>query len=113
MVRVKLEDVCERGTSNLKMSDVTDLSGNYPIYGAAGYIGNVDFYHQINPYVAIVKDGAGIGRAMLCPAQSSIIGTNAIFIAEKEYSSSISLLRCKIYAFRKIFYRCNNTTYLF
>lgn len=29
MVRVKLEDVCERGTSNLKMSDVTDLSGNY------------------------------------------------------------------------------------
>ena len=55
MVRVKLEDVCERGTSNLKMSDVTDLSGNYPIYGAAGYIGNVDFYHQINPYVAIVK----------------------------------------------------------
>ena len=43
MVRVKLEDVCERGTSNLKMSDVTDLSGNYPIYGAAGYIGNVDF----------------------------------------------------------------------
>ena len=28
MVRVKLEDVCERGTSNLKMSDVTDLSGN-------------------------------------------------------------------------------------
>ena len=109
MVRVKLEDVCERGTSNLKMSDVTDLSGNYPIYGAAGYIGNVDFYHQINPYVAIVKDGAGIGRAMLCIDYWN----NAIFIAEKKYSSSISLLRCKIYAFRKIFYRCNNTTYLF
>ena len=75
MVRVKLEDVCERGTSNLKMSDVTDLSGNYPIYGAAGYIGNVDFYHQINPYVAIVKDGAGIGRTMILPANSSVIST--------------------------------------
>ena len=83
MVRVKLEDVCERGTSNLKMSDVTDLSGNYPIYGAAGYIGNVDFYHQINPYVAIVKDGAGIGRAMLCPAQSSIIGTMQYLMPKK------------------------------
>ena len=83
MVRVKLEDVCERGTSNLKMSDVTDLSGNYPIYGAAGYIGNVDFYHQINPYVAIVKDGAGIGRAMLCPAQSSIIGTMQYLLPKK------------------------------
>ena len=83
MVRVKFEDVCERGTSNLKMSDVTDLSGNYPIYGAAGYIGNVDFYHQINPYVAIVKDGAGIGRAMLCPAQSSIIGTMQYLLPKK------------------------------
>ena len=83
MVRVKLEDVCERGTSNLKMSDVTDLSGNYPIYGAAGYIGNVDFYHQINPYVAIVKDGAGIGRAMLCPAESSIIGTMQYLLPKK------------------------------
>ena len=83
MVRVKLEDVCERGTSNLKMSDVTDLSGNYPIYGAAGYIGNVDFYHQINPYVAIVKDGAGIGRTMLCPAQSSIIGTMQYLLPKK------------------------------
>ena len=83
MVRVKLEDVCERGTSNLKMSDVTDLSGNYPIYGAAGYRGNVDFYHQINPYVAIVKDGAGIGRAMLCPAQSSIIGTMQYLLPKK------------------------------
>ena len=83
MGRVKLEDVCERGTSNLKMSDVTDLSGNYPIYGAAGYIGNVDFYHQINPYVAIVKDGAGIGRAMLCPAQSSIIGTMQYLLPKK------------------------------
>ena len=82
-MRVKLEDVCERGTSNLKMSDVTDLSGNYPIYGAAGYIGNVDFYHQINPYVAIVKDGAGIGRAMLCPAQSSIIGTMQYLLPKK------------------------------
>ena len=65
------------------MSDVTDLSGNYPIYGAAGYIGNVDFYHQINPYVAIVKDGAGIGRAMLCPAQSSIIGTMQYLLPKK------------------------------
>ena len=42
-MRVKLEDVCERGSSNLKMSDVIDKTGDYPIYGAAGYIGNVDF----------------------------------------------------------------------
>lgn len=51
------------------------MSGDYPIYGAAGYLGNVDFYHQEKPYVAVVKDGAGIGRTTLHPAKSSVIGT--------------------------------------
>ena len=74
-MRVKLEDVCERGSSNLKQSDVVEMTGDYPIYGASGYIGNVDFYHQENPYVAVVKDGAGIGRTTLHPAKSSVIGT--------------------------------------
>ena len=74
-MRVKLGDVCERGSSSLKQSDVLDKCGDFPIYGASGYIGNVDFYHQKNEYVAVVKDGAGIGRAMLLPAKSSVIGT--------------------------------------
>ena len=74
-MRAKLEDVCERGSSNLKQSDVVEMAGNYPIYGASGYIGNVDFYHQEKPYVAVVKDGAGIGRTTLHPAKSSVIGT--------------------------------------
>ena len=89
MARVKLEDVCERGSSNLKQSDVVDKDGDYPIYGASGYIGNVDFYHQEQPYVAVVKDGAGIGR------------------------TTVSMLCCEIYAFGEVFYRCNNSTYLF
>ena len=74
-MKVKLEDVCERGTSNLKQSDIAKTSGDYPIYGASGYIGNTNFYHQEKPYVAIVKDGAGVGRAALYPANSSVIGT--------------------------------------
>ena len=74
-MKVKLEDVCERDSSNLRQSDVEGKTGDYPIYGAAGYIGNVDFFHQNKPYVAVVKDGAGIGRTMLLPAKSSVIGT--------------------------------------
>ena len=74
-MRVKLEEVCEKGSSNLKQSDVMNKSGEYPIFGAAGYIGNVDFYHQEKPYIAVVKDGAGIGRTFLLPAKSSVIGT--------------------------------------
>ena len=74
-MKVKLEDVCERGTSNLKQSDIAKTSGDYPIYGASGYIGNANFYHQEKPYVAVVKDGAGVGRTALYPANSSVIGT--------------------------------------
>ena len=74
-MKVKLEDVCEKDSSNLKLSDVDGEDGEYPIYGAAGYIGNVGFYHQERPYVAVVKDGAGIGRTTIHPAKSSVIGT--------------------------------------
>ena len=74
-MRVKLGDVCERGSSNLRQSDIEGKTGDYPIFGAAGYIGNVDFYHQEKPYVAVVKDGAGIGRTTLLPEKSSVIGT--------------------------------------
>ena len=74
-MRVKLGDVCERGTSNLKLSDVSEKNGEFSVFGASGYIGSVDFYQQGYPYVAVVKDGAGIGRAMLCPGKTSVIGT--------------------------------------
>lgn len=74
-MRVKLGDVCDRGSSNLMQKEIVNKSGQYPIYGASGQIGSVDFFHQDSPYVAVVKDGAGIGRTMLLPAKSSIIGT--------------------------------------
>mgnify|MGYP000428124527 CR=1 FL=1 len=74
-MKVKLGDVCEKGSSNIKQSDITGKMGEYPIYGASGYLGNVDFYQQESAYVAVVKDGAGIGRTYLHPAKSSVIGT--------------------------------------
>ena len=74
-MRVRLGDVCEKGSSNLKQSDVIDKNGEYEIYGASGLIGKVDFFHQEKPYIAVVKDGAGIGRTMLLPEKTSVIGT--------------------------------------
>lgn len=82
-MRARLEDVCERGSSNLRQADVAGRIGDYPIYGASGYIGNVDFYHQELPYVAVVKDGAGIGRTVLLPAKSSVIGTMQYLLPKK------------------------------
>ena len=71
----KLGDVCKKATSNIAQKDLEGHKGNYPIYGASGFISNVDFFQQENPYIAVVKDGAGIGRVMKLPAKSSVIGT--------------------------------------
>lgn len=72
---VTLGEVCSKGSSNIAQKDIEYNNGEYAIYGASGYIKNVDFYHQDNSYVAVVKDGAGIGRTMLLPAKTSVIGT--------------------------------------
>ena len=72
---VRLGDVCEKGSSNIAQNEITDNNGEYPIYGAAGFIKNVDFYKQDKPYIGIVKDGAGVGRVSVHPAKSSLIGT--------------------------------------
>ena len=72
---VKLGDVCTNQSSNIKLADLENLIGEYPIYGASGFIKNIDFYKQDKPYIAVVKDGAGIGRVMQLPAFSSVIGT--------------------------------------
>ncbi|MCD8070007.1 MAG: restriction endonuclease subunit S, partial [Akkermansiaceae bacterium] len=74
-MKVKLGDVCDKGSSNLMQKEIVNKRGQYPIYGASGQIGSVDFFHQNFSYVAVVKDGAGIGRTMLLPAKSSVIGT--------------------------------------
>lgn len=72
---VTLEEVCVKGSSNIAQKDLEKNEGRYPIYGASGFIKNVDFYAQDKPYIAVVKDGAGIGRTMMLPAYSSVIGT--------------------------------------
>ena len=72
---VTLGQVCDKGSSNIAQKDLAEREGQYPIYGAAGLIKNVDFAHQKQPYIAVVKDGAGIGRVMKLPAYSSVIGT--------------------------------------
>ena len=71
----ELEETCEKGSSNIAQKDLEDRDGEYPIYGASGFIKNVDFYQQETPYIAVVKDGAGVGRVMRLPAKSSVIGT--------------------------------------
>lgn len=71
----RLADICQKASSSIAQKDLEGRDGCYPIYGASGFIKNVDFYQQESPYVAVVKDGAGVGRVMCLPGKSSVIGT--------------------------------------
>lgn len=71
----KLKDFCQKGSSTLTLKNLEGKEGNYPVFGASGFLKNVDFYKQSKPYIAVVKDGAGVGRVMKLPEKSSIIGT--------------------------------------
>lgn len=71
----KLEDACDKQSSNVSQNQLEKEQGEYPIYGATGLIKNVSFYHQDKPYLSIVKDGSGVGRVTKMDAYTSVIGT--------------------------------------
>ena len=75
MMKVKLSDVSSGFTKNIAQKDLENNNGCYPIYGASGYIKNIDFCVLNKPYIGVVKDGAGVGRVGLYPAYSSLLGT--------------------------------------
>ena len=86
MKTLKIKDICDKGSSALKQKDVEGKSGKYPVYGASGYISSIDSYHQDKDYIAIVKDGSGIGRVSFMPAYSSVIGTMQYILPKAGYN---------------------------
>lgn len=73
----KLENVSKYSASaaSFKTYESHLGCGPYPVYDASGCFGNIDFYENEQPYISIVKDGAGAGRVALCKEKSSTIGT--------------------------------------
>ena len=86
MKELRIKDICDKGSSNLKQKDVEGKKGRYPVYGASGIISHIDTYHQEENYIAIVKDGSGIGRVTFMPAKSSIIGTMQYILPKKGFN---------------------------
>ena len=86
MKELRIKDICNKGSSNLKQKDVEGKNGQYPVYGASGIISHIDTYHQEENYIAIVKDGSGIGRVTFMPAKSSVIGTMQYILPKEGFN---------------------------
>ena len=72
---VKLKEICECKSSTISLSDIEYDNGIYPIYGANGEIKKINSYQHDEEYLAIIKDGAGVGKTIICNKKSSIIAT--------------------------------------
>lgn len=71
----KLGDISMYENSNISMKDINNSSEGYPVYDVSKIIGHVNYYHQDNKYISIIKDGAGVGRTNLRLPYTSVIGT--------------------------------------
>ena len=71
----KIRDICTKGTSSLSLKDLDGKDGDFPVYGAAGLAKKVNFYQQENKYLAIIKDGSGVGRLYRFDGKTSVLGT--------------------------------------
>ncbi len=80
-----LEDAVNKGSSNISLNKIKDEVGEYPVFKAKGFAQNVSFFHQEKEYLAIIKDGAGIGRVSKHPAKSSVVATMQYLIPKEEF----------------------------
>jgi len=71
----RLEEICSKGSSNISLNKIEANDGEYNLYGASGLVKGIDFYHQSQQYIGIVKDGSGVGRVNIYPPKSSLVGT--------------------------------------
>lgn len=83
-MKKRLKDLCTGYTKNIAFKDLSNNEGQYPIYGASGFVKNIDYYVSDKPYIGIVKDGAGVGRTNAYPAYSSLLGTMQYIVPNDE-----------------------------
>ena len=80
----RLNEIAQKTASSVTFQRLDETPGEYPVFGASGIVGYVDFYNSADIHISIVKDGAGVGRVFLCPPKSSVLGTLDSVIAIDE-----------------------------
>ena len=78
--RTKLKNICDCKSSSLSIEQLEFDEGEYKLYGANGLVKSISNYLFEQEYIGIIKDGASVGKTMICDKESSVLGTlNALF----------------------------------
>lgn len=79
----KLKDLLHNKSSSISINQLEDNVGNYPLYGASGFLKCIDFYEMDSDYISIVKDGSGVGNISFHEKNTSVVNTSE-YILPKE-----------------------------
>ena len=72
-------------TSTLQESALNE-NGKYPVYGASGIAGFLDYYRCDEDSILIIKDGSGAGTVSYATGEYSVIGTLNYLTSKHGYS---------------------------
>ena len=81
----KLKDLLSVKSSSISINQLEDNTGEYPLYGASGFLKNIDFCEMETDYISIVKDGSGVGNLSYHEKNSSIVNTSQYLLPKKDF----------------------------
>ena len=125
---VCLSDLVKCKTSILQENEIaTYYNGEYNVFGASGIIASINKYQFEEDGILVLKDGSKAGKIQYAEGKYSVVGTSVVLIpnnaddARYLYFAMLSidfdkykvLLLPVMIVLRKIFYGCNNTSYIF
>lgn len=82
----KLKDVLTVKSSSISINQLEENTGDYPLYGASGFLKNIDFCEMDVNYISIVKDGSGVGNLSFHEKNSSIVNTSQYLLPKKNFN---------------------------
>lgn len=81
----KLKELLTVKSSSISINQMEENTGKYPLYGASGFIKNIDFCEMETDYISIVKDGSGVGNLSYHEKNSSIVNTSQYLLPKKDF----------------------------
>ena len=95
---VHISECLECNSSTLQESDVCE-NGAYPVYGANGVVGYLNYYNTLSEAIYIIKDGSGVGTVSYVTGKCSPTGTLNILQVKDGYSLRYLYYLLKVFNF--------------
>ena len=95
---VHISECLECSSSTLQESDVCE-NGAYPVYGANGVVGYLNYYNTLSEAIYIIKDGSGVGTVSYVTGKCSSTGTLNILQVKDGYSLRYLYYLLKVFNF--------------